>query len=93
MRLAADNSGAMECSGCESTAAVAADDICGGAVVVVGVKVDSRSRELLTWALVKVAQSGDRIIALHVLDPDAGENIFTVPPTRKCVCSDDFFTS
>ncbi|XP_075510994.1 protein kinase STUNTED-like [Primulina tabacum] len=43
---------------------------CGGsAVVVVGVKLDSRSRELLTWALVKVAQTGDRVIALHVLDP------------------------
>uniref|UniRef100_A0A5B6YIL7 Protein kinase domain-containing protein n=1 Tax=Davidia involucrata TaxID=16924 RepID=A0A5B6YIL7_DAVIN len=41
----------------------------GGTVVVVGVKLDSRSRELLTWALVKVAQSGDRVIALHVLNP------------------------
>ncbi|CAA2953579.1 probable receptor-like serine threonine- kinase At5g57670 [Olea europaea subsp. europaea] len=41
----------------------------GGAVVVVGVKLDARSRELLTWALVKVAQSGDRVIALHILDP------------------------
>lgn len=33
----------------------------------VGVKLDSYSRELLTWALVKVAQAGDRVIALHVL--------------------------
>lgn len=47
----------------------------GGAVVVVGVKMDSRSKELLTWALVKVAQTGDRIIALHVLDPDTGANL------------------
>lgn len=39
-----------------------------GNVVVVGVKFDGESRELLTWALVKVAQPGDRIIALHVLD-------------------------
>ncbi|KAK9230135.1 hypothetical protein WN944_023102 [Citrus x changshan-huyou] len=39
-----------------------------GKVVVVGVKFDGESRELLTWALVKVAQPGDRIIALHVLD-------------------------
>lgn len=74
MRLAADNSGAVECSGCESTTAAAAEDGSGGAVVVVGVKVDSRSRELLTWALVKVAQSGDRVIALHVLDPDADKS-------------------
>ncbi|KAK6114934.1 hypothetical protein DH2020_007203 [Rehmannia glutinosa] len=40
----------------------------GGRTVVVGVKLDSHSRELLTWALVKVAQAGDRVIALHVLD-------------------------
>ncbi|KAL3537628.1 hypothetical protein ACH5RR_000994 [Cinchona calisaya] len=40
-----------------------------GAAVVVGVKLDSRSKELLTWALVKIAQSGDRVIALHVIDP------------------------
>lgn len=36
--------------------------------VVVGVKLDGASRELLTWALVKVAQPGDRVIALHVLN-------------------------
>ncbi|KAG2716160.1 hypothetical protein I3760_03G110900 [Carya illinoinensis] len=40
----------------------------GGRIVVVGVKLDPRSRELLTWALVKVAQPGDHVIALHVLD-------------------------
>lgn len=39
----------------------------GGRSVVVGVKLDAKSRELLTWALVKVAQPGDRVIALHVL--------------------------
>lgn len=39
-----------------------------GNTVVVGVKLDPQSRELLTWALVKVAQPGDRVIALHVLD-------------------------
>lgn len=39
-----------------------------GKVVVVGVKFDGESRELLAWALVKVAQPGDHIIALHVLD-------------------------
>ena len=35
--------------------------------VVVGVKLDSQSRELLTWALVKVALPSDQVIALHVL--------------------------
>lgn len=34
----------------------------------VGVKLDGQSRELLTWALVKVAQTGDRVVALHVLN-------------------------
>ncbi|XP_042006915.1 probable receptor-like serine/threonine-protein kinase At5g57670 [Salvia splendens] len=67
MRLAAECSEVVECSGGESTAAAAED---GGAVVMVGVKVDSRSKELLTWALVKVAQTGDRVIALHVLNPN-----------------------
>lgn len=39
----------------------------GGRMFVMGVKLDSPSRELLTWALVKVEQSGDDVIALHVL--------------------------
>ncbi|KAK4264707.1 hypothetical protein QN277_025846 [Acacia crassicarpa] len=42
-------------------------DCDGGRTVVVGVKLDPRSRELLTWALVKVAEPGDHVIALHVL--------------------------
>ena len=44
----------------------------GGSVVVVGVRMELQSRELLTWALVKVAQPGDCVIALHVLDSAAG---------------------
>ncbi|RDY10654.1 Receptor-like cytosolic serine/threonine-protein kinase RBK2, partial [Mucuna pruriens] len=43
-------------------------DGAGGRKVLVGVKLDPRSRELLTWALVKVAEPGDLVIALHVLD-------------------------
>ncbi|KAJ6405375.1 hypothetical protein OIU84_013353 [Salix udensis] len=39
----------------------------GGSTVIVGVKLDPMSRELLTWALVKAAQPGDTVIALHVL--------------------------
>ncbi|XP_010911250.2 protein kinase STUNTED [Elaeis guineensis] len=38
-----------------------------GKTVLVGVKMDAQSRELLTWALVKVAAPGDRVVALHVL--------------------------
>jgi hypothetical protein len=44
----------------------------GGRKVLVGVKLDPRSRELLTWALVKVAEPGDLVIALHVLDTVIG---------------------
>ncbi|KAJ1401237.1 UspA [Sesbania bispinosa] len=40
----------------------------GGRKVLVGVKLDPRSRELLTWALVKVAEPGDLVIALHSVD-------------------------
>ncbi|KNA12676.1 hypothetical protein SOVF_123750 isoform A [Spinacia oleracea] len=49
-------------------------DLSGGdeesKTVVVGVKMDAPSRELLTWSLVKVAQPGDVVLALHVLDPN-----------------------
>ncbi|XP_042408496.1 inactive protein kinase SELMODRAFT_444075-like [Zingiber officinale] len=38
-----------------------------GKTVVVGVRTDPQSRELLTWALVKAAATGDRVVALHVL--------------------------
>ncbi|KAI9113358.1 hypothetical protein K1719_015883 [Acacia pycnantha] len=42
----------------------------GGRTVLVGVKLNSPSRELLTWAMVKVAQPGDIVVALHVLGDD-----------------------
>ncbi|XP_048234219.1 protein kinase STUNTED isoform X2 [Ricinus communis] len=34
--------------------------------VLVGIRIDSHSRELLDWALVKVAEPGDCVIAVHV---------------------------
>ncbi|KAK6938358.1 UspA, partial [Dillenia turbinata] len=40
----------------------------GGQTVVVGIKMDLQSRELLTWALFNVAKPSDQVIALHVLD-------------------------
>ncbi|CAA7047822.1 unnamed protein product [Microthlaspi erraticum] len=39
----------------------------GGSTIVVGVKFDASSSELLYWALVKVAEPGDTVIALHIL--------------------------
>lgn len=48
----------------------------GKRTVVVAVKLDSRSKELLTWALVKVALPGHQVIALHVLDSSTGLFLF-----------------
>nr|VDC95338.1 unnamed protein product [Brassica oleracea] len=45
-----------------------ASDAEGSALVIIGVKPDEWSREVLTWSLVNVARPGDRIVALHVLD-------------------------
>ncbi|PKI44709.1 hypothetical protein CRG98_034886, partial [Punica granatum] len=39
----------------------------GKRTVVVGVKLNQQSRELLTWAMVKVAEPGDQVLAIHVL--------------------------
>lgn len=41
--------------------------------VVVGIRRDAASRELLTWALVKVANAGDRVVALHVATAAAAD--------------------
>uniref|UniRef100_A0A0D9XQ03 Protein kinase domain-containing protein n=1 Tax=Leersia perrieri TaxID=77586 RepID=A0A0D9XQ03_9ORYZ len=43
-----------------------------GRTVVVGIRRDAASHELLTWALVKVANAGDRVVALHVAAAAAG---------------------
>lgn len=43
------------------------NDVATGCTVVVGVKFDTSSSELLDWALVKVAEPGDTVIALHIL--------------------------
>ncbi|KAF9676164.1 hypothetical protein SADUNF_Sadunf09G0109900 [Salix dunnii] len=34
--------------------------------VIVGIRIDNHSRELLSWAIVKVAEPGDCVIAVHV---------------------------
>ena len=35
-------------------------------IVLVGIRIDSHSREILSWALVKVAEPGDSVVALHI---------------------------
>lgn len=42
--------------------------------VIVGIRFDGHIRELLNWAIVKVAEPGDRVIALHVCR-DAGTSL------------------
>ncbi|PKA57118.1 Receptor-like cytosolic serine/threonine-protein kinase RBK1 [Apostasia shenzhenica] len=59
-----------------------------GKTVVVGIKMDARSRELLTWALVNVAQPGDRVVALCVHPPtveapDSEEKPSSLKPLLK----------
>lgn len=60
-------------------------DCGGGRKVVVGVRLDPRSRELLTWALVKVAEPGDLVIALHVLDTITGLSL-SLCRLQFCFC-------
>ncbi|XP_065875191.1 protein kinase STUNTED isoform X2 [Euphorbia lathyris] len=52
----------------ERTVGAPATDGKPGNVVVVGLKFDAQSRELLTWSLMKFANPGDRVIAVHVLE-------------------------
>ncbi|KAJ9189563.1 hypothetical protein P3X46_000838 [Hevea brasiliensis] len=40
--------------------------------VLVGIRIDNHSRELLNWALVKVAEPGDCVIAIHVCRSSRG---------------------
>lgn len=42
--------------------------------LIVGMKMDSRGTELLTWALVKIAEAGDRVIAMHVLPAEVADS-------------------
>lgn len=62
----------QDCTPGEDGGCVDGDAVSGNRTVVAGVKLDSKSRELLTWALVKVAEPGDHVIALHVLETVTG---------------------
>ncbi|WCJ43489.1 Protein kinase protein with adenine nucleotide alpha hydrolases-like domain [Euphorbia peplus] len=67
------------------------EDGSGGRTVMVGVKLDSESRELLTWAMVKVAQPSDTVVALHVLsnneivDGDGNSSLLSLVKTFDSV--------
>lgn len=41
--------------------------------VLVGIQINNRSREVLSWALVKVAEPGDSVIAIHVCSSSGNE--------------------
>lgn len=45
--------------------------------VLVGIRIDSHSRDLLSWALVKVAEPGDSVIVIHVCR-NAGNSLFSL---------------
>ncbi|KAG4973725.1 hypothetical protein JHK87_030546 [Glycine soja] len=42
-------------------------------IVLVGIRIDGYSRQLLNWALVKVAEPGDCVIAVHVVKNSGDE--------------------
>ncbi|KAK8947413.1 Receptor-like serine/threonine-protein kinase ALE2 [Platanthera zijinensis] len=54
-----------------------------GKTIVLGIRADSKGRELLTWALVNVAVSGDSVVAVHVLR-------FSSPPAGAAEYTDEF---
>lgn len=51
------------------------EELRGKRVVVVGVLMDSHGRELLNWAITKVAEPGDHVIAIHVCK-NSGNNVY-----------------
>ncbi|KAK8934334.1 Receptor-like cytosolic serine/threonine-protein kinase RBK2 [Platanthera zijinensis] len=70
----------MPCSNAEVRERVEEGERYAGKTLVVGMKMDGRSRELLTWALVNAANAGDRVIAMHVIRSAAkGPETFQKP--------------
>ncbi|KAF8088446.1 hypothetical protein N665_0541s0011 [Sinapis alba] len=59
--------------------------VTGGRTVVVGVKFDAASSELLDWALVKVAEPGDTVIALHILNSACDSSLISLVKTFDSV--------
>lgn len=64
------------------------DDRREGKTIMLGIRTDSKSRELLTWTLVNVAISGDRVVAVHVRrlsNPSEGSDQYVdeLEPMRK----------
>ncbi|ONK73287.1 uncharacterized protein A4U43_C04F29360 [Asparagus officinalis] len=57
-----------------------------GKAIVVGVRMDQQSKELLTWALVKIAHPGDQVIALHIL-PSSSSSIPASDPDGNSLSS------
>ena len=47
--------------------------------VLVGIRIDGQSRDLLSWALVKVAEPGDCVVAVHVTR-SSGKAFHYFPP-------------
>ncbi|KAL5055629.1 hypothetical protein RYX36_036311 [Vicia faba] len=43
--------------------------------VLVGIRIDTQSRQLLNWALVKVAEPGDCVLAVHVVKTKSSDDV------------------
>ena len=52
--------------------------------VLVGIQIDGQSRDLLSWALVKVAEPGDCVVAVHV-SQSSGKSFHYFPPNFDVV--------
>ncbi|KAJ4879610.1 Protein kinase protein with adenine nucleotide alpha hydrolases-like domain [Raphanus sativus] len=59
--------------------------VTGGRTIVVGVKFDAASSELLDWALVKVAEPGDTVIALHIITNGDDSSLISLVKTFDSV--------
>ncbi|XP_058759115.1 protein kinase STUNTED-like [Vicia villosa] len=46
--------------------------------VLVGIRIDSQSRQLLNWALVKVAEPGDCVVAVHVVKTKSSDDVLKI---------------
>lgn len=44
--------------------------------VLVGIRINGNSRDLLNWAIVKVADPGDCVIVIHVCQTSGGFSLF-----------------
>jgi hypothetical protein len=77
---------------CDEAATPASPAPGSGRTVVVGIRRDAASKELLTWALVKVANAGDRVVAVHVAALHVAAAADGAYPRLSLISSADLFS-